>query len=196
MVVLGLGNPGDEYTKTRHNCGFRVVDYLSDRTGIELEKRFFKKYIFGKGVFRGKFFFLAKPLTFMNNSGAVIRDLLKAADCSVKDIVVICDNMDLFPGVVRIKRGGGDAGHNGLKSILANVPSNDFLRIYIGVGRPAYSGSTASYVLGVPDKIDSASIERAVETAGDSILALDHKTLDQVINGVNSIKNISQREGD
>ena len=66
MVVLGLGNPGDEYTDTRHNCGFKVVEYLGEKTGIELQKKFFKKYIYGKGVFKGKDIFLIKPLTFMN----------------------------------------------------------------------------------------------------------------------------------
>lgn len=195
MVVLGLGNPGDEYTDTRHNCGFKVVDYLGEKTGIELKKKFFKKYIYGKGVFRGKEIFLIKPLTFMNNSGQVIRDVLKAAECTTKDIIVVCDNMDLFPGVLRIKRGGGDAGHNGLKSIMTFAPANDFLRIYIGIGRPPYSGDVSNYVLGVPDKIDREDISKAVEKAGEGILALTHRTVEQVTNEINAIKNISQRPG-
>ena len=196
MVVLGLGNPGDEYTDTRHNCGFKVVEYLGEKTGIELQKKFFKKYIYGKGVFRGKDIFLIKPLTFMNNSGQVIRDVLKAADCTTKDIIVVCDNMDLFPGVLRVKRGGGDAGHNGLKSIMTFAPANDFLRIYIGIGRPPYSGDVSNYVLGVPDKIDRDNIAKAVEIAGDGILSLTHRTVEQLTNEINSIKNISQRPGD
>ncbi|MBO7047364.1 MAG: aminoacyl-tRNA hydrolase [Spirochaetia bacterium] len=196
MVVLGLGNPGDEYAATRHNCGFMVVDYLGEKTGIELQKKFFKKYIYGKGVFKGKEIFLVKPLTFMNASGNVIRDVLKAADCTTKDIIVVCDNMDLFPGVLRIKRGGGDAGHNGLKSIMTFAPANDFLRMYIGIGRPPYSGDVSNYVLGVPDKIDRDNIAKAVEKAGDSILSLTHKTVEQVTNEINAIKNISQRPGD
>ena len=168
MVVLGLGNPGDEYTDTRHNCGFKVVDYLGEKTGIELKKKFFKKYIYGKGVFKGKDIFLIKPLTFMNNSGQVI---------------------------LRIKRGGGDAGHNGLKSIMTFAPANDFLRIYIGIGRPPYSGDVSNYVLGVPDKIDRENISKAVEKAGEGILALTHRTVEQVTNEINAIKNISQRPG-
>lgn len=196
MVVLGLGNPGDEYAGTRHNCGFAVVDYLGEKTGIELHKKFFKKYIYGKGVFRGKEIFLIKPLTFMNNSGEVIRDVLKAAGCATKDIIVVCDNMDLFPGVLRIKRGGGDAGHNGLKSIMTFAPANDFLRVYIGIGRPPYSGDVSNYVLGVPDKIDRENIAKAVEKAGDGILSLTNRTAAQVTNEINAIKNISQRPGD
>ncbi len=196
MVVLGLGNPGDEYTDTRHNCGFKVVEYLGEKTGIELQKKFFKKYIYGKGVFKGKDIFLIKPLTFMNNSGQIIRDVLKAADCTTKDIIVVCDNMDLFPGVLRVKRGGGDAGHNGLKSIMTFAPANDFLRIYIGIGRPPYSGDVSNYVLGVPDKIDRDSIAEAVKLAGDGILSLTHRTVEQLTNEINSIKNISQRPGD
>ena len=196
MVVLGLGNPGEEYAATRHNCGFQVVDYLGEKTGIELQKKFFKKYIYGKGVFKGKEFFLVKPLTFMNASGNVIRDVLKATGCTTKDIIVVCDNMDLFPGVLRIKRGGGDAGHNGLKSIMAFAPANDFLRIYVGIGRPPYSGDVSGYVLGVPDKIDRESISSAVEKAGDAILSLTHRTVEQVTNEINAIRNISQRPGD
>ena len=196
MVVLGLGNPGDEYAGTRHNCGFAVVDYLGEKTGIELHKKFFKKYIYGKGVFRGKEIFLIKPLTFMNNSGQVIRDVLKASGCTTKDIIVVCDNMDLFPGVLRIKRGGGDAGHNGLKSIMTFAPANDFLRVYIGIGRPPYSGDVSNYVLGVPDKIDRENIAEAVKKAGDGILSLTNRTVEQVTNEINAIKNISQRPGD
>ena len=196
MVVLGLGNPGDEYAGTRHNCGFAVVDYLGEKTGIELHKKFFKKYIYGKGVFRGKEIFLIKPLTFMNNSGQVIRDVLKASGCTTKDIIVVCDNMDLFPGVLRIKRGGGDAGHNGLKSIMTFAPANDFLRVYIGIGRPPYSGDVSNYVLGVPDKIDREDIAEAVKKAGDGILSLTNRTVEQVTNEINAIKNISQRPGD
>ena len=131
----------------------------------------------------------------MNNSGQVIRDVLKAAECTTKDIIVVCDNMDLFPGVLRIKRGGGDAGHNGLKSIMTFAPANDFLRIYIGIGRPPYSGDVSNYVLGVPDKIDRENISKAVEKAGEGILALTHRTVEQVTNEINAIKNISQRPG-
>lgn len=194
MVVLGLGNPGDEYTGTRHNCGYMVIDYLSEKTGIELQKKFFKKYIYGKGVFQGKEFFLVKPLTYMNNSGEIIRDVLKVADCSVKDIIVVCDNMDLYPGVLRIKRGGGDAGHNGLKSIIRHAPTNDFVRFYVGIGRPAHSGEVSYYVLGRPDKTDTESLEKAVKIAGDSIISLKNRTVEQVTNEVNSIRNVSQRQ--
>ena len=155
----------------------------------------FKKYIYGKGVFKGKEIFLVKPLTFMNASGNVIRDVLKAADCTTKDIIVVCDNMELLPGVLRIKRGGGDAGHNGLKSIMTFAPANDFLRVYIGIGRPPYSGDVSNYVLGVPDKIDRENISKAVEKAGEGILALTHRTVEQVTNEINAIKNISQRPG-
>jgi PTH1 family peptidyl-tRNA hydrolase len=132
----------------------------------------------------------------MNNSGQVIRDVLKAADCTTKDIIVVCDNMDLFPGVLRIKRGGGDAGHNGLKSIMTFAPANDFLRVYIGIGRPPYSGDVSNYVLGVPDMIDRENIAKAVAKAGEGILSLTHRTVEQVTNEINSIKNISQRPGD
>jgi len=193
MVVLGLGNPGDEYTDTRHNCGFKVVDYISERTGIELQKKFFKKYIYGRGVFKGEEFFLVKPLTFMNLSGEVISDVLKTADCTTKDIIVVCDNMDLFPGVVRVKRSGGNAGHNGLKSIMAFAPANDFLRFYIGIGRPSYSGDVSGYVLGIPDKMDRDNIANAVKIAGDGIISLVFRTVEQVVNEINSIKNVSQR---
>ncbi len=194
MIVLGLGNPGDEYNGTRHNCGFDVVDYISEKTGIELQKKFFKKYIYGKGVFQGKEFFLVKPLTYMNKSGEVIRDLLKAADCTTKDIIVVCDNMDLYPGVLRIKRGGGDAGHNGLKSIISHAPSNDFVRFYVGIGRPSHSGEVSYYVLGHPDKVDAESIKKAVKLAGDSIISMKNRTVEQVTNEINSIKNVSQRQ--
>lgn len=195
MVVLGLGNPGDEYADTRHNSGFKVVDYIGNKTGIELNKKYSKKFIYGKGVYKKEEIFLVKPLTFMNASGEVIHDVLKMAECTTKDIVVVCDNMDLFPGVLRIKRGGGSAGHNGLKSLMTFAPANDFLRVYIGIGRPLHAGDVSFYVLGVPDKIDLENWNKAVGIAGDSILAINDRTLDRVINEVNSIRNVSQRPG-
>lgn len=113
------------------------MDSLSERLGIRIHKGFFKNYAIGKGVCKENEIILVKPLTFMNNSGVVLPPLLDKEKIELSNIVVVCDNMDLFPGVIRLKNGGGSAGHNGLRSIITVVGSGDFFRFYIGIGRPA-----------------------------------------------------------
>ncbi|MDX9801407.1 MAG: aminoacyl-tRNA hydrolase, partial [Spirochaetia bacterium] len=146
IAVIGLGNPGRDYSSTRHNAGFLTVDVLSQKLGIKLKKSFFANYYYGKGVYMGKEIFLIKPLTFMNRSGLIIRSITVKKKIDLSEILVVCDNMDLLPGVVRLKKGGGDAGHNGLKSIMSYTGTGEFKRFYIGIGRPVDQEEVNDYV--------------------------------------------------
>ncbi|HIS14438.1 MAG TPA: aminoacyl-tRNA hydrolase [Candidatus Ornithospirochaeta stercorigallinarum] len=158
MIVFGLGNPGPKYSKSRHNVGFMAIEKLAAQEGLSLRKRCLHSY---KWARKGSLT-LVEPLTYMNNSGLVFPSLVKGEDM----VVVIVDNMDLPVGRIRVKNGGGDAGHNGLKSIIGRI-GRDFLRIYVGVGRPDEGVAVAEHVLSAfpEDDLDrlDASLDKAVE---------------------------------
>jgi peptidyl-tRNA hydrolase, PTH1 family len=144
-LVAGLGNPGPKYLWTRHNAGFIVLDELSRRSGIPVGRKTFSG-LYGEGDWQGDRLFLLKPQTFMNLSGRSVNPALNFHRLSLQDLLVIHDDLDIPFGRVKIKEGGGHAGHNGLRSLMQEMGSGEFLRIRIGIGRPP-RGDAADYVL-------------------------------------------------
>ncbi len=168
-LVLGLGNPGREYRGTRHNAGFAVVELLSGRHGIVLD-RARHRAIHGRGRIAGEEVILALPTTFMNLSGEAARLLLDYHGLGVGDLVVVHDEADLPPGTVRIKQGGGLAGHKGLVSIAGRLGSRDFARVRVGIGRPPAGGEElVSWVLGRPAPGEREELEIGVRLAADAV---------------------------
>ena len=155
-VVVGLGNPGRHYERTRHNAGYLVVDELAKRYDGAWRKK--KKAESAPISFGLKNVTLLKPTTFMNNSGAAL------ADYKPEDLFVIHDDLDLDAGIVRVKSGGGAGGHNGLRSIIQSK-GNEFVRVRIGIGRPPIGVTVTDYVLG---RMESA-VKDAVPTAADAV---------------------------
>ncbi len=145
-IVIGLGNPGKKYERTRHNAGFMAVDELARSLRLELglEKC---HALLGKGALGTEKVLLAKPQTYMNDSGRSVAALLKDAYASAAELIVLHDELDLAAGTVRVKSGGGHGGHNGLRSIIEHLGTADFMRVRIGVGRPVPGMDTADYVL-------------------------------------------------
>lgn len=145
-LVVGLGNPGPEYERTRHNAGFLVVDLL----GENLRANYWKDEAGAKVAvvdFGGEQLVLAKPQTFMNVSGASVSRLAETYGVDASDIIIVHDDVDLAPGDVRCKSGGGHGGHNGLRSVHAKLGTDGYLRVRVGVGRPPGRMDTADYVL-------------------------------------------------
>lgn len=128
---------------------------------------------------------IIEPLTYMNNSGTVLKNAMGRKAFAAEHLLVVCDNLDLPPGMCRLKRGGKDAGHNGLKSIIAHLGTADFLRLYIGIGRPA-SGTVVDWVLGVPPREDFALMEESMERAVDAIFDLRTNPVERVMNDLNT----------
>ncbi len=153
-LVAGLGNPGTKYAGNRHNVGFMVVDALADRWSAPALRDKFKGE-FAKADFGGRDVVLLKPMTYMNLSGESVQPAMKFFKVALGGVVVVHDELDLPFGEVRIKVGGGAAGHNGLKSIIQHGGGNGFVRVRVGIGRPR-SGAVEGYVLS-----DFAAIERA-----------------------------------
>lgn len=181
MFVFGLGNPGKEYEKTRHNVGFMVLDEVASLFGVQFSKKMFKRYLYAK-VNDGRDI-LVKPLTFMNSSGTIIPSLIKQKE----KLLVISDQMDLPCGKVRIKKNGGSAGHKGLKSIIEYY-GEDFIHLYIGIGR-GENISVPDYVLS-PFKSDEVPlINDAFIVARDVIKrVLEGEDLNRICECVNARK--------
>lgn len=160
MLLVGLGNPGTEYAKTRHNVGFMAVDEIVRRYSFPPFKAK------GKGVLSadtldGQKLFILKPHTFMNASGEAVLGLCSFYKLTLKDVIVFHDDMDLAVGKIRIKRGGSSGGHNGLKSIDSHI-GPDYLRVRIGIGHPENKGNVINWVLGTFSAEDATTIQKTV----------------------------------
>ena len=163
-LLVGLGNPGLEYAQTRHNAGFWFVESLGRQTGVELRP---DKRCFGR-LGRWGEVWLLEPQTYMNRSGQSVAALARFHRVAVEEILVVHDELDLPPGGARLKRGGGHAGHNGLKDIAAQLGSADFWRLRLGIGHPRSFGleqPVADFVLHRPSAAQKAAIEEALEHA-------------------------------
>ncbi|MFT7008935.1 MAG: PTH1 family peptidyl-tRNA hydrolase [Colwellia sp.] len=165
-LVAGLGNPGPEYSKTRHNAGVWFVEELAQRNNISLRPE--KKYsgLYGKGLIGNELVHLLIPTTFMNLSGQAVAPLANFFRINVDNILIAHDELDMLPGSVKIKQGGGHGGHNGLKDIIARMANNrDFYRLRIGIGHPGHRDKVTGHVLGKAPKNEQSLIEQAIDEA-------------------------------
>lgn len=162
-LIVGLGNPGPEYAETRHNAGFRFLDALARREAVDLrrEQRFGADA--ARATIDGEDVWLLRPATFMNRSGDAVGRFARYYKIAPAGILVAYDELDLPPGVVRLKQGGGDAGHNGVHDVIEKLGAADFVRLRIGIGRPPSAGQGASYVLRKAPPAEQALIDGAIE---------------------------------
>lgn len=162
-LIVGLGNPGPEYEQTRHNAGFWLVDQVAGRN-LPRESRF--NALAGKTVLAGSEVWLLQPQTFMNRSGQSVGGLARFYKIAPEQILVVHDELDMPPGVAKLKKGGSSGGHNGLKDITAALGTQDYWRLRIGIGHPRAAGlqtSVADYVLHRPRKEEQQLIDEAIE---------------------------------
>lgn len=172
---MGVGNPGREYERSRHNVGFEVIDELARRAGVTL-KASRDKCLLAEVHDEYLHYLLAKPMTYVNNSGQAVGPLARRFDIGdVERIVVVHDELDLPPGVVRVKVGGGLAGHNGLRSITQHLKSQEFVRVRIGVGKPPSKERGGEHVLSKVPASERSLLDEAVVRAADATeLILKH----------------------
>lgn len=183
-VITGLGNPGSEYEYTRHNIGFKVIDALSDKHRIPLTKAKFNA-LFGKGSIDGEDVLLVKPLTYMNLSGEAISPILSFYKASVDDLLVVYDDLDLPVGKIRLREKGSAGGHNGIKSTISHVHTQEFKRLRIGIGRPEGRQPIVDYVLQRFSNDDRSAVEKAIEAATKACYSWMSSPFDQVMNHFN-----------
>jgi len=166
QIIVGLGNPGPEYSKTRHNAGAWFVEQLAQQFNISLRPE--KKYsgLYGKGQIGNQLVHLLIPSTFMNRSGKAVAPLANFFRIPIENILVAHDELDLEPGICKIKLGGGHGGHNGLRDIISSMANNkDFYRLRIGIGHPGHRDKVTGHVLGKAPANEQILIEQAIDEA-------------------------------
>ena len=181
-LVIGLGNPGAEYASTRHNLGFRVVDELAARRHVQLKDRAAKS-LTARVAAGGDELVLAKPQTFMNDSGAAAKALRDKYRVPLERTIVVHDELDLPFGRLRVRRDGGAAGHNGLRSMIAAYGTNEFIRVRIGVGRPA--GPGMEYLLSPFTPPEREALPPLIARGGDAVLSIVELGLDRTMTDYN-----------
>lgn len=170
-IIAGLGNPGKKYERTRHNAGFLVIDEFAREHGISLTQQKHEALI-GKGAIGTESVVLAKPQTYMNLSGKSASGLLRNSNAALSDLVVVHDELDLLLGDVRVKIGGGHGGHNGLRSLIEDLGSVDFIRVRVGIGRPPENLDPADYVLSPFGADERPLAAEAISRAAEAVRAI------------------------
>ncbi len=183
--MVGLGNPGEAYSKTRHNAGFMVADKISDAFSIVLEKRKFDAK-FGIGSVNGVKIVLAKPMAYMNRSGPQVQNIARYFRILCEDMLVVHDDIDLAFGRLKIKEKGGDGGHKGVRSIIDAFGGGHFTRLRIGVGRPEVGGNAADYVLGKFTLEEKNVLNQIISAARDAVVTVLCKGTKEGMNRFNN----------
>ncbi len=185
FLIVGLGNPGREYEKTRHNVGFAVIDALADKYNISVADRKSRAFC-GKGIIGGQKVLLAKPQTYMNLSGESIRSLADYYKIDVEtELLVIFDDVSLDVGQIRIRKKGSAGGHNGIKNIIANLGTDTFERIKVGVGEKPKGYDLADYVLGHFTKAEQELMEEGYQNAISAVGRIVQGEIDAAMNQFN-----------
>jgi len=187
QLIVGLGNPGAQYEQTRHNAGFWFVEAIARRHGgsFKSENKFHGEAC--KVRVEGEELWLLKPMTFMNKSGQAIAALAKFYKIAPEAILVAHDELDLPPGDIRLKQGGGHGGHNGLRDTIAQLGNNkDFQRLRIGIGHPGHSSQVTGYVLGKAPSEEQLEMERAIDRALDVLPLTINGELQKAMNQLHS----------
>ena len=171
-LIVGLGNPGREYEKTRHNAGFRALDILADKLGCKVDKAKFQG-LYGQVNYKGRKILLLKPQTYMNLSGRSVLQLSAFFHVPPQNIIVLFDDISLEPGRLRLRKDGSAGGHNGIKSIIGELGSQDFPRVKIGVGaKPHPDFDLADWVLSAFSAQEEKALQPALERAADAALGI------------------------
>ncbi len=184
-LIVGLGNPGKEYEKTRHNCGFRAIDLLAKTLGCKIDKAKFQG-LYGQVTYQGRKLFLLKPMTYMNLSGRSILQLSAYYQIPPQRIIVLFDDISLEPGRLRIRPDGSAGGHNGIKSIISELGSQDFPRVKIGVGAKAHAEQDlADWVLSGFSASEEKALGSALERAAEAALCIMESGVPEAANRYN-----------
>jgi peptidyl-tRNA hydrolase, PTH1 family len=184
-LIVGLGNPGPQYEQTRHNVGFRVVDRLAEQQRWSWERR--GRAMLANGTIGSEKVVLIKPLTYMNNSGEAVGELLRWYKVQPEDVLVVCDDLDLPPGKVRLRSNGSAGGHNGLSSIIHHLHTNQFPRLRVGIGRPSNDRmDTVDYVLGVPNGDERIEVATGEDRALEAIPLVIRQGIATTMNVINA----------
>ncbi len=184
-LIVGLGNPGKKYSNQRHNLGFMVIDRLAESLNTDISNNKFKAD-YEKTSLGGESVILAKPMTYMNLSGHAVQGLASFYKVEFSEILIVCDDLNIDFGRIRIRKKGSDGGHNGLKSIITCLGSQNFPRLRLGVGLPNGSGDVSNYVLSQFGGQDKKDLDSFIERAKDAVLGFITDSIQSAMNQYNS----------
>ena len=183
-LIIGLGNPEEEYSKTRHNMGFNAINKIAEQYGIKVNKSKFQG-LYESAIIEGQKVMLIKPQTYMNLSGECIKQFVDFYKISKEEILVIYDDMDIEPGKIKIRKKGGAGGHNGMKSIIKMLGTEEFARIRTGIGRPKHNGDDINYVIGAIPEEEIPKLQEGVEKAKEAVIEILKNGIDSAMNKLN-----------
>lgn len=183
-LIIGLGNPEEEYSKTRHNMGFNTINKLAKKYNIEINKNKFQG-LYETATIEGQKVILIKPQTYMNLSGNCVKEFVDFYKIENENILVIYDDMDIEPGTIKIRKKGSAGGHNGMKSIIQMLRTEEFPRIRIGIGRLEHNGDEINYVIGaIPDE-EIPKLDEGTEKAKEAVIEILRNGIDSAMNKFN-----------
>ena len=183
-LIVGLGNPEPEYSGTRHNMGFDVINKISQKYNIEVNKSGFKS-LYGTGIIENEKVILCKPQTFMNLSGDAIIEILNFYKIPLENLIVIYDDIDIEPGITKIRKKGGPGTHNGMKSVVQRLGSQEFARIRVGTGTPEYKNDLINYVITRVSTEDYLKLTEGINTAEEAVIEILKNGIDKAMNKIN-----------
>lgn len=186
-LIAGLGNPGVQYEKTRHNAGFLFMDGIADRLNVHFRPETAFQGELARLEYGGNTVLLLKPATYMNHSGRSVGSVLRYFKINHAEMLVAHDELEFLPGVVRLKVAGGHGGHNGIRDIIAQTGSADFARLRIGIGRPPDKSRVSQYVLENPGKTEAGQIAAAIDRVMDHAEAMLDGHIQKVMNSLNAV---------
>ena len=190
-IIIGLGNPGRKYAYTKHNMGFQVADKLAREYGIKIKKLKFKA-LYGEGTIGGCRTILVKPQTYMNASGESVRDIVEWYKIPLRNLIVTYDDADIPLGTVRIRKSGSSGTHNGMKSIIYQLNSDEFPRVRLGIGSPEYGNDLAEHVLRGFKPDDFKEVEAMIETASKAVVDIMQNGVSHAMNMYNGAANCKE----
>ena len=184
-LIVGLGNPEPEYSMTRHNMGFDVINRLSESYNIEVKKKGFES-LYGIGEIEGKKVILCKPQTFMNLSGEAIIKFVNYYKIEKSHLIVVYDDIDIEPGIVKIRKKGGPGSHNGMKSVIENIETTEFPHVRIGTGKPVNKSELIDYVIGKLSKEEYEVLLNGIQKGEQAVIQIIKNGIDNSMNVINT----------
>lgn len=183
-LIVGLGNPEEEYGNTRHNMGFDTINKIANKYNIEINKKNFKG-LYGTGIIEGQKVILLKPQTYMNLSGESIKEAIDFYKIPEENLIIIYDDIDITPGIIKIRKKGGPGTHNGMKSVIQNIQTEKFPRVRIGIGKPEQKGELIQYVIGPINKEDKEILDKATTQGKEAVIEIIKNGVDIAMNKFN-----------
>ena len=184
-LIVGLGNPEEDYSKTRHNMGFNVVNKIANEYNIEISKKKFDGLI-GEGIIEGEKVLLLKPQTYMNLSGKSIIQVVNFYKIPIENILVIYDDIDVEIGKIKIRKKGSSGSHNGMKSVVEELQTEDFARIRVGIGKPEFKNDMINYVIGAIPEEEVKILEEGTTKAKEATIEILKNGIDRAMNKFNA----------